>query len=265
LQAGKHVLLEKPATSNEEQSKELTALAQSKNLVLLEAFHYRFHPASIRFRELVQSHLAEGHAIKKIESVMSFPTIFGKDDIRFNYKLGGGIVMDSGCYTINGIRYFSGLEVETVESATPKIISENVDGRMEATLKLKGSEAEVKLIASLTNPWISIQTYKEIMPRFTMETDAKIFTFGNFLLPGLYHYITEKDKATGKTKNHPKKYDEGFSTYKYQLEAFVQAVKSGNNKDVINSIPGWVPAEDTIANMRVVDAVYKQAGMLIRE
>lgn len=81
----------------------------------------------------------------------------------------------------------------------------------------------------------------------------------------MYHYITEKDKATGKTENHQKQYSEGFSTYKYQLEAFVKAVKSGNNKDVINSIPGWVPAEDTIANMKVVDAVYKQAGMIIRE
>lgn len=185
LQAGKHVLLEKPATSNEKQAKELTALAQSKNLVLLEAFHYRFHPTSIYFRELVQSHLAEGHAIKKIESVLSFPFIFGKDDIRFNYKLAGGIVMDTGCYNINSIRYFSGLEVESVKSATPKIFSENVDGRMEATLKLKGSEAEANFISSLTNPWLSIQTYKDILPKFTIETDAKIFTFGNFLLPNV--------------------------------------------------------------------------------
>ncbi|KAK5808658.1 NAD(P)-binding protein [Linnemannia elongata] len=264
LEAGKHVLLEKPATSNEAQAKELISLAQSKNLVLLEAFHYRFHPASLKFRELVQTHVTSGHPIQKIQSVMAFPMIFGKDDIRFNFKLAGGITMDAGCYTINSIRYFSGLEVESVEAAKPKIVSENVDGRMEATLRLKGG-AEAKLIASLTNPWLSVQTYREILPTITVETDDKIFTFGVFLLPGVYHYITVKDKATGKTENLPKQYGGGFSTYYYQLEAFVKAVKSGNNKDVVNAIPGWVPGEDTVANMKVIDAVYKQAGMSLRE
>ena len=115
---------------------------------------------------------------------MSFPTVFGKDDIRFNYKLAGGITMDAGCYTINAVRYFSGLEVETVEAAKPKIVSENVDGRMEATLRLKGG-AEAKLIASLTNPWFSVRTYQEILPTFTVETDDKTFTFGVFLIPGV--------------------------------------------------------------------------------
>jgi predicted dehydrogenase len=74
-----------------------------------------------------------------------------------------------------------------------------------------------------------------------------------------------QDKATGRTENLPKQYGEGFSTYKYQLEAFVKAVKSGNNKDVINSIPGWVPGEDSIANMKVIDEVYTRAGMKLRE
>ncbi|KAF9120275.1 hypothetical protein BGW39_011535 [Mortierella sp. 14UC] len=262
LNAGKHVLLEKPATSNEAQAKELIALAQSKNLVLLEAFHYRFHPASLRFREVVQAHVASGHAIQKVQSVMSFPSVFPTDDIRFNYKLAGGVIMDAGCYTINSIRYFSGLEVESVEAATPKIISENIDGRMEATLKLKGG-AEATFIASLTNSWFSLQTWREILPKFTIETDDKVFTYGAFLMPVVYHYITVKDKATGKSEALPKEYAEGFSTYKYQLDAFIKAVKSGN-KDV-NSIPGWVSGEDTIANMKAIDAVYKRANMKLRE
>ncbi|KAF9081178.1 hypothetical protein BGX23_001171 [Mortierella sp. AD031] len=273
LEAGKHVLLEKPASSNEAQAKELFQLARSKNLILLEAFHYRFHPASIRFRKLVQEHVATGHDIQKVESIMSFPTIFPADDIRFNYKLGGGIVMDAGCYTINSIRYFSGLEVESVEAATPKIVSEDIDGRMEATLTLKGG-AQAKLIASLTNPWFSVQTYREVFPRVTIETDDKIFTFGVFLLPSIYHYITVKDRASGKTEKLPKLYNEGFSTYKYQLDAFVTAVKhvkenpsieSQSSQDIdVVGIAGWVDGEDTIANMKVIDAVYKRAGMNLR-
>ncbi|KAF8928475.1 hypothetical protein BGZ47_001585 [Haplosporangium gracile] len=264
LNAGKHVLLEKPATSNESQAKELIALAQSKNLVLLEAFHFRFHPSSIKFRELIQTHVASGHPIQKVEAIMALPTMLGKDDIRFNYKLAGGTLMDMGCYCTNAIRYFSGLEIESVETAKPKIVSENIDGRIEATMRLEGG-VEANLIASLTNPWFSVQTYRELFPEFSVETDDKIFTFGVFPLPSMYHYFTVKDKATGKSEYLPKQYGEGFSTYKYQLEAFIKAVKSGNDKDVISAIPGWVSGEDTLANMTVVDAIYKQAGMILRE
>ncbi|KAF8958123.1 hypothetical protein BGZ52_013074, partial [Haplosporangium bisporale] len=183
LEAGKHVLLEKPAASNAAQTREMFELAKAKNLVLLEAFHYRFHPASIFFKDLIQKHLAEGHQLQKVESIMSFGSLFPKDDIRFNFKLAGGVIMDCGGYNVNSIRYFSGLEVEKVEKAVPKIISEEIDGRMEATLQLVGG-VPAKLTASLTNSWFSLQTWKEMVPRFIVETDAKIFTFGVFLLPG---------------------------------------------------------------------------------
>ncbi|KAF9351348.1 hypothetical protein BGX26_010640, partial [Mortierella sp. AD094] len=78
-----------------------------------------------------------------------------------------------------------------------------------------------------------------------------------------YHYLTVKDKATGKSENLPKVYGEGYSTYRYQLEAFVKAVKSGG-KDV-ESIPGWVTGEDSVLNMAAIDAVYTKAGMKLRE
>lgn len=186
LEAGKHVLLEKPATSNASQTKVLFELAKSKNRVLLEAFHYRFHPASIYFRQLLQDHIAEGHVLQNVVSTMSFPFVFSKDDIRFNFSLAGGTMMDCGCYTINSIRYFSGLEVESVEQAVPKIISPEIDGRMDAVLKLSGSHspgAVGKLTASLTNPYISLQTWREILPSFVAETDTKIFTFAVFMMP----------------------------------------------------------------------------------
>ncbi|KAG0347377.1 hypothetical protein BG005_000194 [Podila minutissima] len=262
LEAGKHVLLEKPAASNAAQTREMFELAKSKNLVLLEAFHYRFHPASIYFKDLIQRHLAEGHQLQKVESIMSFGSIFPKDDIRFNFKLAGGVLMDCGGYNVNSIRYFSGLEVEKVETAVPKIISEEIDGRMEATLQLVGG-VPAKLTASLTNPWFSLQTWREIMPRVIVETDAKIFTFGMFVMPGAYHYFTVKDKATGKTENLPKIYNEGYSTYRYQLEAFVKAVKNGGGDE--KSIPGWVSGGDSVANMTVLDSIYTAAGMKMRE
>ncbi|KAF8981346.1 hypothetical protein BGZ46_002959 [Entomortierella lignicola] len=266
LEAGKHVLLEKPAASNEEQTRELFALAKEKNLVLLEAFHYRFHPAAIFFKETLQKHIASGHPLQRVKSVMSFPWLFPITDIRFNYSLAGGTMMDCGCYAINSIRYFTGLEVANIEKAVPKILSEEIDGRMDATVNLKGKDntlVKADLIASLTNSWLSIQTYRELLPYFVAETDDKIFTFGAFVMPTFYHYITVKDKATGKTENLPKVYAEGYTTYRYQLEAFVQAVNNAG-KDV-ESIPGWVTGEDSVLNMAAVGEVYKAAGLKIRE
>ncbi|KAG0212267.1 hypothetical protein BGX28_006620 [Mortierella sp. GBA30] len=269
LEAGKHVLLEKPSTSNAAQTKELFALAKAKDLVLLEAFHYRFHPAAIHFRQQLQDHVASGHPLKSVQAILSLPSIFPADDIRFNYKLGGGTLMDCGCYTVNAIRYFTGLELEKVEEAKAKIISENIDGRMDAVLQMSGKHGEAtavgvqaKLSASLSNPWLSLQTFKELIPKFVAETDDKTFTFGVFLAAGAYHYITITDKATGKSETQ-KIYAEGYSTYRYQAEAFVKAVKNGG-KDAA-AIPGWVTGEDSVLNMTVIDAIYTKAGMKLRE
>ncbi|KAF9967714.1 hypothetical protein BGZ70_008462 [Mortierella alpina] len=265
LEAGKHVLLEKPATSNATQAKELFALAKDKNLVLLEAFHYRFHPASIHFRQLLQKHIADGHPLTSVRAIFPIPAMFSLSDIRFNYKLAGGTMMDCGCYAVNAVRHYTGLEVDSVQEAKPKIISEDIDGRMDAVLNMKGNHSggvQAVIAASLTNPWLSLQTYKELPPRFEAETDDKIFTFGLFVLAGFYHYITIKDKAKG-TSETQKVYGEGYMTYRYQLEAFVKAVKGGG-KDT-ESIAGWVTGEDSIANMTAIDAIYTAAGMKIRE
>lgn len=119
---------------------------------------------------------------------MSFPPILPKTDIRFNLSLGGGILMDCGCYAINSIRYFTGLEVDSVKKAIPKIVSEEVDGRMDAVLNLKREDntlVEAELIASMANSWFSLQTYKEFLPEFTAETDDKIFSFGVFPMPAV--------------------------------------------------------------------------------
>ncbi|KAF8981348.1 hypothetical protein BGZ46_002961 [Entomortierella lignicola] len=252
LEAGKHVLLEKPAASNAQQTQELFALAKEKNLILLEAFHYRFHPAAIFFRETLQN-------------ILPVDILCNMSNIRFDYNLGGGTMMDCGCYAINSARYFTGLEVESVEKAVAKIKAEDIDGRMDTVLNLKGKDettVQATVVASLTNSLFSIQTYRNVTPLFVAETDDKIFTFGYFLMPVYYHYITVKDKATGKVQKLPKVYAEGYTTYKYQLEAFVQAVNNGG-KDV-ESIPGWVSGEDSVLNMTAIDAIYTKAGMKVR-
>jgi hypothetical protein len=125
LQAGKHVLLEKPAANTAEETSQMFELADKKGLVLLEAFHYRydlwdlandgvkflnrFHPAIQRVKAILDSE--ELGRIKSISTKLSMPTgLFKRDDIRYNYELGGGGMMDMGCESsigdVSGHNYF---------------------------------------------------------------------------------------------------------------------------------------------------------------
>jgi predicted dehydrogenase len=96
LMAGKHVLLEKPSANTAEETRRMFALAAEKQLVLLEAFHYRFHPAIRRVKAILDS--GEIGAVRSIAATLVMtPGLIKKGDIRFDYGLGGGAAMDMGC------------------------------------------------------------------------------------------------------------------------------------------------------------------------
>jgi hypothetical protein len=96
LLAGKHVLLEKPAANTAAETRQMFALAKERGLVLLEAFHYRFHPAIQRVKAILES--GELGAVQSVRAnMLTTKGIFTGDDIRFDYDLGGGAMMDMGC------------------------------------------------------------------------------------------------------------------------------------------------------------------------
>ncbi|MGB5554061.1 MAG: Gfo/Idh/MocA family oxidoreductase [Flavobacteriaceae bacterium] len=103
LQAGKHVLVEKPVALNAKEARKLYEEAKKHpNLLLMEAFMYKFHPQWIKVKELIQK--GEIGALKIIESSFSF---FESDPISIvNQKaFGGGSLMDIGCYPISISRF----------------------------------------------------------------------------------------------------------------------------------------------------------------
>ncbi len=102
LNAGKHVLNEKPSADTADETKEMYALAKRKGVVLLDAYHYRFHPALRRVKEIVDADIG---GVKKMEVRMILGKGAIKDgDIRFDYDLGGGALMDLGCKSYSFIR-----------------------------------------------------------------------------------------------------------------------------------------------------------------
>ena len=98
LKAGKHVLCEKPFTANADEARAVAeADAGNPGLVVMEAFHYQYHPLTKRLVEIVRS--GELGNITKVDVAFSAP-LWKKGDIRYQLALAGGATMDMGCYPV---------------------------------------------------------------------------------------------------------------------------------------------------------------------
>jgi predicted dehydrogenase len=93
LEAGKHVLIEKPIASNANEARSIRNAAEKANKVALEAFHWRFHPAAHRVKELIES--GEYGNVIGVKANMNVPTNgVGDENIRMMYNLGGGYYIE---------------------------------------------------------------------------------------------------------------------------------------------------------------------------
>ena len=119
IAAGKHVLCEKPFTANADEAREVAELAAKSGRVVMEAFHYRYHPCASRVEEIIAS--GELGKLERVEAHWCFwmPKF---SDIRYNYSLAGGALMDLGCYAVDMVRRFGGSTPEVV-SAQAKLRS----------------------------------------------------------------------------------------------------------------------------------------------
>ncbi len=75
IEAGKHVLCEKPFASNEAEAQTVAAASQGSGLVVMEAFHYRYHPLARRMDEIVNGTGGELGAVRHIEVTLCFPQL----------------------------------------------------------------------------------------------------------------------------------------------------------------------------------------------
>jgi len=108
VQAGKHVLCEKPIALNANEAKQMQAAAREADRFLLEAFMYRFTPLMRKAVALVRAG-AVGE-IRGVHSRFSFKLGEDPTNIRLNPELGGGALYDAGCYSLNIVRLLAGRE-----------------------------------------------------------------------------------------------------------------------------------------------------------
>jgi D-xylose 1-dehydrogenase (NADP+, D-xylono-1,5-lactone-forming) len=136
LEAGKHVLCEKPLTRHPEQAEAVFDAAERAGRVLAEAFMWRHHPQALRLCELVDGG-AIG-ALRLVRASFSFDIFAGDrlDDVRLQSGLEGGGLMDVGCYCVSAMRLLAG-EPERV-SGRQVTGGDGVDVRFAGTLAFAG-------------------------------------------------------------------------------------------------------------------------------
>jgi predicted dehydrogenase len=240
LEAGKHVLCEKPFTANAEEAASVAQIADASPLVVMEAFHYRYHPVARWMSEFMSS--GELGQIEHIE--MSFCAPLAKrGDIRYRLDLAGGATMDMGCYPINLLRLL--IEAEpTVTSAQAKLSSAGVDRAMEMAFSLPNGGT-----AAISCSMFSSKLLSSSAKITGSNGQLKVFNpFG----PHYYHRIkatTGEGSRIVKLSRRP--------TYDYQLDAFVAAVR--------DKVPFSTSPDDAVLNMTVIDAVYQAAGLPRRQ
>jgi xylose dehydrogenase (NAD/NADP) len=136
LEAGKHVLCEKPMSRRAAEVEHAFDVADEKGLVLSEGFMWRHHPQTRRLASLV----AEGSvgSLRLLRAGFSFQlaAVHGPDDARFRPELDGGSLMDVGCYCVSAFRLLAG-EPERV-FAEQVVGPSGVDVSFTASLRFPG-------------------------------------------------------------------------------------------------------------------------------
>ncbi|MFO0696343.1 MAG: Gfo/Idh/MocA family oxidoreductase [Polyangiales bacterium] len=236
LEAGKHVLCEKPLTSNAQEAQLVADVARRSGRVCMEAFHWRYHPLARRMLEVIAS--GELGTVRRIETFMCVPLPL-PNDIRFDLSLSGGAMMDTGCYAVSMMRHLAGAEPRVV-NAQALLIREGVDRRMEAEVAFEDGRTGHLTCSLLSSTLLRVEA-KVIGDRGTM-------TAFNPAAPQILSWLTVE--SDGKKRREKV---ERTATYTHQLRAFVDAVLLGT------SFP--TTPEDAVKNMQVIDDVYRAAGM----
>ncbi|GAB3748808.1 Gfo/Idh/MocA family protein [Microlunatus parietis] len=239
LEAGKHVLCEKPFTANAEEARTVAAAAKASGLVVMEAFHYRYHPLARRLRELILS--GELGTLRHVETAMCFPLpVFS--DIRYDYGLAGGALMDAGCYAVHLARLLGG-EPEVI-SAVAKLRDPRVDRAMTAELRFPGGHTGTVRCSMWSRDVLRMSA--------RVVGDRGELRVINPYAPQYGHRLSVRIGDHRRVERFSRR-----PTYAYQLSAFVAAVLDG--------VPPLTPPEDSIASMTVIDAIYRAAGLPLRQ
>lgn len=238
LEAGRHVLSEKPMASNAAEARLVQTAAQHARGRLVEGFHYLHHPANVALRELVVSG-ALGD-VQRVEIELSIPAP-PETDPRWELDLAGGATMDLGCYVLSAARHVGrwlGRAPEVV-SAEPRLRAPEVDAAMDVELAYGGG-------VGCTARW-DMDAPDRTMTWTVVGSEGSA-TSPAFGVPGMDPRLL----VTRGGQSEERRFD-GPSSYTHQLGAVVEALETGG--------PFLVDVAEAVANAELVDACYLAAGL----
>ena len=240
--AGKHVLCEKPLALSAAECDEMAAAAAANGVLLMEAFMYRFHPRMERVLTLVE------------QGVIGTPRVFQgaftfrltqADNIRFQAELGGGALMDVGCYCVNAARTIAGREPTRVQ-ATAAWNATGVDNRLAATLYF-GEDSGEDSDGEFTAQFDCALTMAR-REAFLVAGDDGFLTVDDAFLPGTRDVTIGEHHGRDNVVTHT---IDGVDEYQLMIEHFADCI-------IHQRPPRYGPAE-AAANLRVIEALYRSA------
>ena len=231
--AGKPVLCEKPITLNAAQASEAAAYCKKKNIPLMEAFMYRFHPQWVRAKEIVGC-----GEIGELLTTHSHFSYMNKDaaNIRNKADFGGGAIYDIGCYAVSNARYLFGREPQRVICNMFRDEAFKTDVFVSAILDFGNGRTSTFSVSTQMQPY---QRVTAIGAQGSLSIEIPFNMFAD--VPGKVTVTTSVGQRTIETNP--------ADQYLLEFDAFAQSI--------INKTETPVPVTDAIANMAALDALYK--------
>jgi len=240
IEAGKHVLCEKPLGANADDARLIADAARRSDVVVMEAFHWRYHPYAAQIRGVIDSGVLG--RIDRIEAVFDFPDGRIKpDNIRWDLSIGGGSTMDLGCYSIQWVRFAAGSDPDVV-SAVAECPFEGVDGSLVAELRWP-SGVTGSVGSSMIADGDQVVSYLRVIG------EQGTMTATNPLAPQNGGAEITVETADGIETHEVDR----SATYFHQLVAFRDAIVDGKEFPTTT--------DDGVRNMEIVDACYRAAGL----
>ncbi len=243
LEAGKHVLSEKPFASTAEEAAEVRAAAHVAGVTVVEGFHYLFHPVMQRLFALLDA--GELGELRRVDALIAMPEPDDSDP-RWSFDLAGGALMDLGCYGLHAHRAlgrWAGGEPELVDAqAQERPGAPGVDESLEAHLRFP-SGATGRVRCSMAHPRFEMTLRVE-----GSFGEATVLDFVQPHKDDRLMVSTDRDVRTEHLGTR--------SSYIYQLEELITALRGGP--------PMPTGPDDAVATAQLIDQCYRAADLPLR-
>jgi len=231
-QAGKHVRCEKPISASAAGAQRMADACRASGVVLMEAFMWRHHPQHQRVRELLNSGIigTPNFVRASFTFVLSDAT-----NVRLQHDLQGGSLMDVGCYGVNAARWIFQSEPESASGQ--QFLEHGVDVMFAGTLRFSGDRMAV-FDSSFRNAPQNMYSVEGPLGRLRVER-----AFRPDADPG--RIVVSRPHQPDLVEEVP-----AANQFGLEIDHFVESLRAGRLQP---------PAEDGVAQARVIEALYASA------